>query len=1526
MKRKQLTIGIRCFSISAFVLILLLLVASLIPEFRSDSSKNPDSFNPSDLFVSPAWAQVSADPGMAGFQTMLASLGGSSFTGLLVRNSTPFAVITVGYVHTGALYFGPYHGEDPKALLSGSVPDAWVDGVSVKRGVNDCTTYLEELRFGAEEEDLRNAKQFWRHKTYKEVYESSQDWCADGNGLWMGPLPLPDVGVGMSSFSQEGSVGGANSGKDGFFSYENVHLLYGSVASLNALVMSKAKESAVASYYFPIAGNRQRVFFGVSSDPSLHFTSSTAAQSHTNIPLNSKFVGGNIGFFPRPGTPYKYLTPGNGTEEYTMGTSEYYANNVKARKGVLWGVSESTISCPDGGSPPGYEYNLGDTPCNGAAGTSCEKYKTTYNATSQQLIHLGRNTPFTGQANEAASETDDINQTEIYLFRYHALIDQSDDSTSIGALISSTPAVDLTLAGEALTSVQGPDLLLYSNAGCHYKTDSAHPEIDLMWAAPFGLKLFQNLDCSPGLKCDDDDSSCARPESGNSNLTCRFRSIYDKSFFENMLTTMDEGTNSGFLSRYVYNDYLKARFASGEITRTMTLSEHEPVLALAINRSTGYIGARLWDPDRHYADHHGGEYESKDYNQFYLGPINVPLFPPEIHLLVKRKPKSIPGGDKNRYYLVASQGVGNTKDQHVGVELNWRIPVVKSFDCKTDDSQCRLSPTDQETVSRKLAAYFRKPKDDDNKNELRINPYRVSFHHRREKATVVELDGEVIRDDGKFTSGEIRPGWQTVALNIPVDDSDLFVSTLSVRVNPWTTDMTSDDDVDVFLAGYHQVASPQPDPVPEPWEKRLEGWYDDDDPTWTSFGQATCLTQREYDEYKSRYEDESQGGTDGDVDIDIDPDTEVENVLPNENYAMRWVEKFASGKSLPNDGLIDMPIVIEERGHLCWIKPCKDLLRPGAVIENTCFGEEAAKEDDPDYTDKVDENEDAIEVHMCKVCYTRESTLDIVSVEASSEADGDADDNVGIWAKEDGDTDADPERSPNMLTAGQSEGALLGEPETLEIGLGAFIESHFATDDITSPESGVHLYALQVYMPQSNAEAESVYRLCTAVGDGTERLDCGISCSAVPESDLSLIGGTCLEPGTQGTVPETFDFDLFTANWDWSKMEDYADVRLFEVGFWFSPLWEYRLWNPVQFWCHGEDYRAKKYRIVPREATVPDDPALKEWVHCFAEILDDEVSSVVVTAQDNAGKGQVAFADANVVDPWYEDPSLLSSVTLNNQNDPPSFFLLGTRKSEEELDANVVVTGASASKNYEREFGITVFWVEHPDFDSDDLRFRNADGEVTDWENEVGSESLGLMSTSERIGIQCEIAGTAKMYPDPFVSLGKSVHKDVVKAMFTQDVELRNYADEQGGTNFYEERLWSQNNDNGNDHPLPEHRDDELPKLFALDSPGVATSIDVQIWPIGTIARTRMNFKSWVMFCLGDSCREPQQFNGGESNEIFPFESNWMRVSNNLEWYTRMSAMRMCEVRNSTCWQINNDVYGDNMQSLGQTNLSWDLF
>ncbi len=1521
MKRKQLTIGIRRFFILLLILALPILVASLAPEFRSDSSKNPDSFIPSDLFVSPAWAQVSADPAMAGYQSMLGSLGGGSFTGRLVQHTTPFAVVTVGYVHTGALYFGPYHGEAPKALLSGSVPDAWVDGVSVKRGVNDCTTYLEELRFGAEEEDLRNAKQFWRHKTYKDVYESDQDWCADGNGLWMGPLPLPGVGVGMSSYIPEGDQeaflgGGACSGSDGFYSYEKVHLLYGSVASLNALVMSKAEENAMASYYFPIAGNRQRVFFGVSADPSLYFshtsgttgtTNNTMARSYTNIPLGSKFVGGNIGFFPRPGTPYKYLTPGNGTEEYTTGVSEYYANNVKARKGVLWGVSESTISCPDGSDPPGYEYNLGDNSiCSGAAEAACEKYKTTYNATSQQLIHLGRNTPFTGQANEAASETDDINQTEIYLFRYHALIDQSDDSTSIGALISSTPAVDLTVAGEALTSVQGPDLLLYSNAGCHYKTDSAHPEIDLMWAAPYSLKLFQNLDCSPGLRCDDDDSSCARPDVENSNLVCRFRSIYDENYFVNLLTDMEEGTDLGFLSRYVYNDYLKARIASGEITRTMTLSEHEPVLALAINRSTGYIGARLWDPDRHYADHHGGEYESKDYNQFYLGPVNVPLFPPEIHLLVKRKPKSIPGGGKDKYYLVASQGVGNTKDRTVGVELNWRIPVVKSFDCKQDDSQCRLSPTDQETVSRKLAAYFRKPKDD-GKNELRINPYRVSFHHRRELTAAVDVNGNVQHAEGTFSSGEIRPGWQTVALNIPVDDSGFPVSTLSVRVNPWTTDKTSDDDVEVFLAGYHQVAGGQitetdgdTDTDPQPWEKRLEGWYKKDDPTWTSFGQATCLTQREYDEYKIRFTTEA--GTDLD------------------DYSMRWVEKFESNVSEPDDGLIDKPIVIEERGHLCWIKPCKDLLRPGTVIENTCFGEEAAKEDDPDYIDK-DETTSMI---MCKVCYTRESTLDIVSVEASSDPDGDEDNNVGIWAKEDGDTDADPERGSNMLTAGQSEGFLGGDPQSLEIGLGAFIESHFATDDITSPESGVHLYALQIYMPQSSGEAQSVYRLCIAVGGGTERLDCGISCSAVPESDRELIGGHCMDPGDWSVVPETFDFDLFTANWDWSKMEDYADVRLFEVGFWFSPLWEYRLWNPVQFWCYGEDYRAKKYRIVPREATVPDDPALKEWVHCFAEILDEEVSSVVVTAQDNAGKGRVAFADANVVDPWYEDPSLLSSVTLNNQNNPPSFFLLGTRKSEEELDANVVVTGASASKNYEREFGITVFWVEHPDIDSDNLRFRNAEGEVTDWENRVGSKPLGLTTSErDRIGIRCEISGKAKMYPDFFASQGISVHADVVKAMFTQDIELRNYADEQGGTTIDEVIIWSQNNDNGNDHPIPDARDDELPKLFMVDPPGIATTNTVQKWPIGTIARTRMNSKSWVMFCLGDSCREPQQNNGGEFNEIFPFESNWMRVSNDLEWYNRMSAMKMCEVEDYTCWQLLYDVGDDNCQGLGQTSLSW---
>ncbi len=280
----------------------------------------------------------------------------------------------------------------------------------------------------------------------------------------------------------------------------------------------------------------------------------------------------------------------------------------------------------------------------------------------------------------------------------------------------------------------------------------------------------------------------------------------------------------------------------------------------------------------------------------------------------------------------------------------------------------------------------------------------------------------------------------------------------------------------------------------------------------------------------------------------------------------------------------------------------------------------------------------------------------------------------------------------------------------------------------------------------------------------------------------------------------------------------------------FSPIQHYRLWNPVQFWCYGEDYRAKKYRIVPREATVPDDPALKEWVHCFAEILDEEVSSVVVTAQDNAGKGRVAFADANVVDPWYEDPSLLSSVTLNNRNDPPSFFLLGTRKSEEELDAKIVVTGASASKNYEREFGITVFWVEPLENSiSDGLRFRNEDGEDYDPDFDAGARirhSLGYVTLSGRheptIGIANEVGGITEHTED----LSLSVHSDVIRTKLTQDESMRTYYGQNGSEPFpftdyqlKEEYYYFKDEVIGHDEALPDSRDDILPKIFTSDAP-----------------------------------------------------------------------------------------------------------
>ncbi len=1137
-----------------------------------------------NLFISPAWAQVSADPAMAGYQSMLGTLGGASFSNKTFYSH--YAIYVHGYVHTGAQYFGAYSGNNLEESLADSVPSAWLVGdadVMDARGSNGgCAAYLEYLRFGDTSTDnSRHVDKLWKGKTYKDIINQSQDWCRDDDGLWMGPLPLPDIPLYML-WGNSGAISTMDEevtedNGSGFFRGSYGKGFFGSYDELMNEISSNYNSHIVASYSVPVGGATMRNFYSVTANTHLIYgTSIVSGDNLTNVPLNARFVTGNIGFFPRPGTPYKYLSPTNGAADPV---GSYYTTKFSTRKGILWGVQgEGVCNCPVlGGSPAdcaaGYTYDIDETyKCErrNATDADCDPFRTTYNATSQQLIHLGRSDAFT-EASFDHSSRDDINQTEVYLFRYKEL-DNQENSESVNALVASVPAIDLSISGDVYSALKsekesqnGTDnyYLSYPNSVCAFSGGGLKHEGTLMWAAPFSIKLFQNVTCIDRMgECGYNDETCIKSEG---NGTCYFRSAYDNSFFSNLLENLNVDGDDEFRNRYIYNEYLKERIKNDNaVTRSMSISNSETILALAINRSTGYVGARLWDPERDYKDDPTSfqDHASNPHNQVYIGPINIPLFPPEIHLLVKRKPKSIPGGG-DRQYLVASQGVGNTKDRTVGIELNWRIPVIKSFNCKTDDSECRLSKTEQETISEKLALYFKKPKDD-GKNELRINPYRVSFHHRRELTAAVDVNGNVQHAEGTFSSGEIRPGWQTVGLNIPVDDeSDFPVSTLSIRVNPWTMDATSDSDTKGFLAQYHQVADgvaetdgdadvdAEADTDSQPWEKRLEGWYKDNDPTWTSFGQATCLTQREYDEYKRRFT-EDLGTTDAD------------------GYAMRWVETFESKKSLPNDGLIDMPIVIEERGHLCWVKPCVDLLRVEKEedIKSTCFGEEAAKESLSMYTDiESTSTVPTVSVKkrsMCKVCYTRESTLDIVSVEASSDPDGDEDDNVGIWAKEDGDTDADPERGPNMLTAGQSEGFLGGDPQSLEIGLGAFIESHFATDDITSPESGVHLYALQIYMPQSNADAQSVYRLCTAVGDGTERLDCGISCSAVPESDRELIGGYCMDPGDWSVVPETFDFDLSTTTgWDWSKVEDYVDVRLFEVGFWFSPLWEYRLYNPV---------------------------------------------------------------------------------------------------------------------------------------------------------------------------------------------------------------------------------------------------------------------------------------------------------------------------------------------------------------------------
>gem|GEM_PF-3228212 len=378
---------------------------------------------------------------------------------------------------------------------------------------------------------------------------------------------------------------------------------------------------------------------------------------------------------------------------------------------------------------------------------------------------------------------------------------------------------------------------------------------------------------------------------------------------------------------------------------------------------------------------------------------------------------------------------------------------------------------------------------------------------------------------------------------------------------------------------------------------------------------------------------------------------------------------------------------------------------------------------------------------------SRESTLDIVKVGASQadeSADGDEDNDIdydhsGLYGTGNG-----AEITDNMLDAGYSEGYYNGshspEDAGFNLSLGEFVESHQADDD-ASPMPGAHRYVLA--MGGECDTRPKQHRLCVATADG--KLKCDLPCPAPGEADYPQYG-TCLGPdnGTSdGLAPFEFTPDNDTLNW--SDFGDYIDFRLFEVGSWAAPVWEYRLWNPIQFWCYDEEKPVCRDKLLfPREATTPEE---RNWVKCFAYSLEEGVSSIRISAVNETGKGMMQFS-AELM-PEMTGSTAHDEIEISNGSHgvPAQFWAVGKRASANVHDAVVAVS--SIDGDAARDYETTVVWV--------DLEGRTEgqaqQSPIYEHYANLGDKRLGVHEFNTGTGIFGAIEIVGKIWPKDLLTL-----------------------------------------------------------------------------------------------------------------------------------------------------------------------------
>jgi len=192
----------------------------------------------------------------------------------------------------------------------------------------------------------------------------------------------------------------------------------------------------------------------------------------------------------------------------------------------------------------------------------------------------------------------------------------------------------------------------------------------------------------------------------------------------------------------------------------------------------------------------------------------------------------------------------------------------------------------------------------------------------------------------------------------------------------------------------------------------------------------------------------------------------------------------------------------------------------------------------------------------------------------------------------------------NVLQVGQtsSKNNIDQSVDNAYISLGAISEEHY-TDGSTEPVDCQHLYILQV----RDSNDFGGWRPCV-VNDKKE-LQCNVPCTALgfkeepdnsgqendeqeDENIWAPVEGVCLNQNNSEkgltfdeTLPNLAPFKISLDDLDILE-SDYLEFRLFTWGNWAAPVWEYRLYNPVNidgFWPSKVNESERTYKQINAE-------------------------------------------------------------------------------------------------------------------------------------------------------------------------------------------------------------------------------------------------------------------------------------------------------------------------------------------------------